>query len=208
VKIAVFIGLLALAAWSRRIVRARRPVTLSAAATTDTATAAATKREPADPEVRGLRWSVGGELVFGIAVLVITAMLVNAQPARSALSLPYSTEFREPTMLIDLLISPAKSGPVDFHIYTLSPAGSNLFTPGITAQMSLPSKGIAPLDVPLRRAGPNHFIACNGPPTIVGPTATCNNKFSIPFSGKWLIVIRALRNQFDEVAVQKTINIR
>ena len=25
---------------------------------------------------------------------------------------------------------------------------------------------------------------------------------------EWLIVIRALRNQFDEVAVQKTINIR
>ena len=35
--------------------------------------------------------SVLGELVFGIAVLVITAMLVNAQPARSALALPFTT---------------------------------------------------------------------------------------------------------------------
>ena len=118
------------------------------------------RHRPADPDVRNLRWSVVGELVFGIAVLVITAMLVNAQPARGALALPYSTEFREPTMLIDLLISPAKAGPVDFHIYTLSPSGGNLFTPGVTAEMSIPSKGIAPLDVPARarRAQPLHRV--------------------------------------------------
>ena len=35
VKIAVFIVLLALAAWSRRIVHARRPLALSAAVTTE-----------------------------------------------------------------------------------------------------------------------------------------------------------------------------
>jgi copper transport protein len=205
VKIAVFIVLLGLAAWSRSIVRRRRPVALSAAVVTDSMSS-----EPAsdDGDVRSLRWSVVGEVVFGIAILVITAMLVNAQPARGALALPYSTEFREPTMLIDLLISPAKAGPVDLHVYTLSPSGGNLFTPNVTATMSIPSKGIAPLEVPLARAGPNHFIACTSKPTIVGSTATCANKFAIPFSGKWQIVIRALRNQFDEVAVQKTVTIR
>jgi copper transport protein len=207
VKIMVFIALLALAAWSRRIVRRRRPVALSAAVATDASTASSDE-PPADPDVRSLRWSVAGELVFGITVLVITAMLVNAQPARSALSLPYSTEWREPTMLIDLVISPAKAGPVDLHVYTLSPAGGNLYTPSMTAQMSIPSKGVAPLDIPLVRAGPNHFIACTGPVTTVGSTATCAQKFSIPFSGKWLIVIRALRNRFDEVAVQRTVTIR
>jgi copper transport protein len=208
VKIAVFIVLIALAAWSRRIVRRRRPVALSAGVATEASTTRAPETGPTDPEVRHLRWSVVGELVFGIAVLVITSMLVNAQPARSALSLPYSTEFREKTMLIDLIISPAKAGAVDFHVYALSPSGGNLYTPSITAQMSLPSKGIAPLDIPLVRAGPNHFMACAGPVTQVASTATCNDKFSIPLSGKWLIVIRALRNEFDEVAVQKVVNIR
>jgi copper transport protein len=206
VKLAVFVVLLALAAWSRRIVHRRRPVSLSAAVATETA-APTGGETPDDPDVRSLRWSVLGELVFGITILVITAMLVNAAPARTALSIPYSTEFREPTMLIDLLISPAKAGPVDMHVYTLSPAGGNLFTPQISATMSLGSK-IAPLKIPLVRAGPNHFIACNVPATVVNSTATCANKFSIPFSGKWLIVIRALRNEFDEVAVQKTVNIR
>jgi len=206
VKIAVFIVLLALAAWSRQIVRTHRPLTLSAAVATEPRSATGTR--PADPSVRGLRWSVGGELVFGIAVLVITSMLVNSQPARSALSLPYSKEFREPTMLIDVIVSPVKAGPIDFHVYTLSPAGGPLFTPGVTAQMSLPSKGIAPLTIPLVRVGPDHFLACQGVPSTASGPAVCSDKFAVPFAGKWLVVIRALRNEFDEVAIQTTINIR
>lgn len=206
VKIAVFIVLLALAAWSRQIVRTHRPLSLSAAVATEPVRA--TETRPADPSVRGLRWSVGGELVFGIAVLVITSMLVNAQPARSALSLPYSKEFREPTMLIDLIVSPVKAGPVDFHVYTLSPAGGPLFTPGVTAEMSLPSKGIAPITIPLVRVGPNHFLACQGVPSTASGPATCSNRFSVPFAGKWLVVIRALRNEFDEVAIQTSIDVR
>jgi copper transport protein len=169
---------------------------------------APTGTRPADPDVRHLRWSVGGELVFGIAVLTITAMLVNAQPARSALALPFAKEFREPSMLVDLIVDPAKAGLVDMHVYILTPSGGNLFAHGVTAEMSLPSKGIAPITIPMKRAGPNHFLACKGPPAQVASTVTCSDKFAIPFSGKWLIVIRALRDQFNEVAVQTTVDIR
>jgi copper transport protein len=208
VKIAVFIVLLALAAWSRSIVHARRPASLSAAVATQSTATPSTGSRPADPGVRGLGWSVGGELVFGIAILVITAMLVNSQPARSALSLPYSKTFHEPTMQVNLIVSPAKTGPVDIHVFTLTPAGGNLFTPSVTAEMSLPSKGIAPITVPLVRAGPDHFLACDSPISQTTGIATCNDKFSIPFAGKWLFVIRALRNEFDEVAVQANVPIR
>ena len=100
---------------------------------------------PTDPSVRRLRWSVGGELIFGIAILTITALLVNAQPARGALTRFYSNEFRTPTMLVDLIVDPTEAGPVDMHFYTLTPSGGNLYTPDITAEMSLPSKGIAPI---------------------------------------------------------------
>jgi copper transport protein len=206
IKVAVFIALVALAAWSRRIVRVRGPATLSAMAVTEESAPARTA--PTDPDVRHLRWSVGGELIFGIAVLTITALLVNAQPARSALAVPYSKEFRTPTMLLDLIVDPAKTGLVDIHVYALTPSGGNLFTPGITAEMSLPSKGIAPIPIPMKRAGPNHFLACKGPPAQVGSTITCSDKFAIPLSGKWQIVIRALRDEFNEVAVEGTVNIR
>lgn len=206
VKVGTFIVLLALAAWSRRIVNARGPATLSAMAI---ATESAPPRTaPADPEVRRLRRSVGGELMFGIAVLTITALLVNAQPARSALALPFSKQFREPSMLVDLIVDPAKAGLVEVHVFVLTPSGGNLFARDVTAQMSLPSKGIAALEIPMKRAGPNHFIACKGPPAQVASTVTCSDKFAIPFPGKWLIVIRALRDQFNEVAVQTTVDIR
>jgi len=192
-KIAVFVVLLALAAWSRSIVRNRRPATLSAAVATDTASITPADRPPADPSVRHLRWSVAGELVFGITVLVITSLLVNSQPARTALAIPFSTEMRGTNMLVDVTIAPAKSGPVVMHIYTLTPSGANSYIQSESAQMSLPSKGIAPIDVPLERAGPSHFRATN---------------FDIPFPGKWLLVVRAFKTQIDETAVQTTVNIR
>jgi copper transport protein len=194
-KVIVFLALLALAGWSRSIVRRRRPATLSAAVATDTATTATAHRVPVDPDVRNLRWSVAGELVFGITVLIITSLLVNSQPARTALEVPFSTELRstQPAMLVDVTISPAKSGPIVMHIYTLTPSGANEYIQDVKAQMSLPSKGIAPIDVPLERAGPSHFRVTN---------------FDVPFPGKWLLVIRAYKTQIDEAAVQTTVNIR
>jgi copper transport protein len=192
-KVSVFVVLLLLAAWSRRIVHKRRPLALSAAVATESAPQPAPERPPADPEVRSLRWSVLGELVFGITVLVLTAMLVNSQPARSALAVPFSTEIRTSNMLIDVTIDPAESGPVVIHIYTLTLSGANQYIVDATAQMSLPSKGIAPIDVPLERAGPSHFR---------------NTNFVVPFKGKWQLVIRAYKTQVDESAGETTVPIR
>jgi copper transport protein len=206
IKVAVFVVLVALAAWSRRIVNTRRPASLSAMAVTDDP--APPRTAPTDPGVRRLRWSVGGELIFGIAVLTITALLVNAQPARGALDVPFTKEVRTPKMVVDMIIDPAKAGPVDIHVYVLTPSGVNLFTPEITGEMSLPSKGIAPIPIPMVRGGPNHFLACKGPPAQVGSTVTCSDKFAFPFSGKWHIVLRALRDQFNEVVVPVDVNIR
>jgi copper transport protein len=206
IKVGVFIGLIVLAAWSRRIVSSRRPASLSAMAVTDDP--APPRTAPADPEVRALRWSVGGELIFGIAVLTITALLVNAQPARGALDVPFTKEVRTPKMVVDMIIDPAKTGPVDIHVYVLTPSGVNLYTPDVTAEMSLPSKGIAPIAIPMVRGGPNHFLACKGPPAQLGSTVTCSDKFAFPFSGKWHIVLRALRDQFNEVVVPVDVSIR
>jgi copper transport protein len=190
-KLTVFLGLVALAAWSRSIVRARRPVALSAAV----ATAPAPDAEPArpDPEVRNLRWSVLAEIVFGITVLVLTSMLVNTPPARSALALPFATEMRTPNMLIDVTVDPARAGPVVIHIFTLTPSGASQYIVDATATMSLPSKGVAPIEVPLERAGPSHFQ---------------NTNFTVPLKGDWQLVVRAYKTQVDEAAAETTVPIR
>jgi copper transport protein len=131
--------------------------------------------------------------VFGIAVLVLTSMLVNTPPARSELALPFAKELRTPNMLIDVTVDPAEAGPVVMHIFTLTPSGSNQYIVDATATMSLPSKGIAPIDVPLERAGPSHFQNLN---------------FVVPFPGDWQLVVRAYRTQVDEAAAETTVPIR
>ena len=78
VKIAIVAVLVAVAAVSRSIVRKRRSAPLDAP---DTAVAAIDQRTAV-----GLRRSVAIEVALGLAVLAVTAALVNAQPARSALS--------------------------------------------------------------------------------------------------------------------------
>ncbi len=78
VKLAIVVGLLGLAAVSRSIVRRRRAAPLDAP---DSAIAAIDERT-----IVGLRRSVAGEVALGLAVLAVTAMLVNAQPARSVLT--------------------------------------------------------------------------------------------------------------------------
>jgi copper transport protein len=103
----------------------------------------------------------------------VTAGLVNAQPARSALALPYSTEVHAgPTVLVDVIVDPAKAGPVAVHIYTLTPDGAQLDVPDVSAYFSLSSAGIHDLPVPLEKAGPGHFL---------------NTEFQVPLRGTWTL---------------------
>lgn len=185
VKVGIVVVLVALAAVSRAVVRRRRAAPLDAP---DSAVAAIDERT-----VRELRRSVGGEVLLGIAVLVVTALLVNAAPARTAIAPKlFSAEVHAGTganaMLIDITVDPARSGtPNAIHIYTLKPDGTELVIQRITATASLPSQGIESLPIELHRRGANHFS------NDVTPTV-------FPGGGKWKIEIHVLRNQFTDVA--------
>lgn len=120
-----------------------------------------------------LRLSVLVELGLVAAILAVTAGLVNAQPARSALGVPYSTEVHAgANVLVDVIVDPAKAGPVAVHIYTLTPDGAQLDVPDVRAYLSLPSAEIRDLPVPLQKAGPGHFL---------------NTAFQVPLRGTWLL---------------------
>jgi hypothetical protein len=82
---------------------------------------------------------------------------------------------------------------VVIHIFTLTPSGANQYIVDATATMSLPSKDIAPIEVPLERAGPSHFQ---------------NLDFVVPFAGRWQLVVRAYKTQIDEAAAETTVPIR
>ncbi|HLY83025.1 MAG TPA: CopD family protein, partial [Acidimicrobiales bacterium] len=153
------------------------------------------RRRPLPPWPARLRRTVLGELVLAAGIVAVTAGLVNAQPARSALSLPFSAEVHAGrSVLVDVVVDPAKAGPVALHLYTLSPDGAQLDVPEVTASFALPAAGISGLKVPLQQAGPGHFLASG---------------FAIPLRGTWTLQLTVRTTNIDEVNADPiTIHVR
>jgi copper transport protein len=189
VKVLLFAVLVALAAFSRRLVQARYRVP---AARLSFGPGAATS-DPDAETVAGLRRTVGAETAIAVVVLAVTSLLVNAQPARSALAQPFSTSMRSELVLVDVTVDPAKAGPAAFHFYTLSPQGGQQEVQDLTARLTLPSQDVGPLNVPVQRAGPGHFSAYN---------------FNIPLRGSWKLEVKALLSDIDEATVSTTIPVK
>ncbi len=172
VKLAVIVGLVGLAAISRSIVRGRRAAPLDAP---DSAIAAIDERT-----IAGLRRSVAGEVVLGLAVLAVTALLVNAQPARSALvprlfSGSVTAGTGANAMTIEVTVDPARVGLNQIHIYTLTPKGANLTVRDISAKLV---DGNTSVPAGLEKAGPNHFLT---------------NSAAIPTAGKYQMLVEVTR---------------
>jgi copper transport protein len=192
IKVALFALMVGLAFFSRRYVQARfggpappRRRWWGRGAPPDA---------PTDEEtVSRLRRTVGAEAVVAVVVLAVTALLVNAQPARSALAQPFSTEMRSDAVLVDVTVDPAKTGPSALHFYTLSPEGAVKEVQDLTASLTLPSHDVGPLTVPVQRAGPGHFVASG---------------FDIPLSGKWTLEVKVLLSDIDEATVSGTVPVK
>jgi copper transport protein len=192
VKVALFALMVGLAFFSRRYVHERYRVPATTRRLSFGPGAAADA--PTDDEtVARLRRTVGAETVIAVVVLAVTALLVNAQPARSALAQPFTTEMRSDQVLVDVTVDPAKAGPAALHFYTLSPEGAVKEVQDLTASLTLPSRDVGPLAVPVQRAGPGHFVA---------------NGFNIPLSGKWTLEVKALLSDIDEATVSGTVPVK
>jgi copper transport protein len=154
-----------------------------------------------DPEVerRTLRRAVTFEALLLTAILSVTALLVNAQPGRTALATQafsggsVGVTLKSSRVWVDITIAPGTVGANDVHVNTLIASGG-LTTPlDFTLTLDLPSKGIAPLTVPLTRAGPGHYLAAG---------------VTIPLAGEWRVTARVLLSQTDEATLVGTVTIR
>ena len=133
--------------------RKRRSAPLDAP---DTAVAAIDQRT-----VVGLRRSVAVEVVLGLVVLAVTAALVNAQPARSALtpklySATQSAGTGASAMQISVTVDPARVGLNEIHVYTLTPKGADLTVRDISAKLVAPDGTSVPAN--LVRGGPESLL--------------------------------------------------
>jgi copper transport protein len=199
IKLIVFVGLLAVAAFSRDAVNRRWRVPLDVVRAPAVVTAGGGGLALADPELaeeypdgyvldeggaeRRLRKSIVIELVISAVILAVTALLVDAAPPVDSSTGPYIATLRAGPVQFDTVITPATRGANELHLTALTASGGIQDTLDMTAQLSQPANDIAPIDVKLIRAGPGHYIS---------------DGFTVPFAGEWRLTVKALVTDVDE----------
>jgi copper transport protein len=140
-----------------------------------------------DAEFGMLRRTVLAEIAIALAVLAVTALLVNAVPAKQAADLPFSTSFTTLGVQVNAIVSPARAGAGNqVHVYVLSEQGTPKAIPELDASLSLPAQNLGPLSVPLVVGGPGHYYATN---------------VDIPVAGMWALKITVRTDAIDEQVV-------
>jgi copper transport protein len=166
VKTAVAVGIVALAYYSRRAVM----------------------------RGTGPRATVAGETILGVAALAVTAVLVNAEPARVAYVDPVDTTLRAPEgMTVELKINPAKQGENVADVYLLQRNGALQQVPEVTARLLPEGRGSGALDVAFRMAEPGHFVA---------------SPMTVPFPGDWTLRLQIRTSEFDQTELKVPVKIR
>ncbi|MCU1430661.1 MAG: copper resistance protein CopC [Actinomycetia bacterium] len=141
--------------------------------------------EPEDT-VRRLRSAVWFEIVFALAVLAVTALLVNAAPvsAQSAMK-PYlaTVKSADGKTWFEVEVAPARVGANQVHVTAEQPTGVVQPVLQLHVFLSEPAKNIAPIEVKMIRLGPGHYASTGA---------------SIPFPGQWTITCKALVTDINE----------
>lgn len=215
VKLAVVLLVLAAAAVSRDWVqqragggrrpgRSRRQLVahaFSAEAAEPPAVVVADPVGPAEPPARlgVLRRSVLVELVGGVVVLVLSAVLVSQYPAKASVATPVevtlplqSAAGSDGNGTVQVSVDPARQGPTTVHVYLYDAQGRLAQPQQIAVSLTEVQQEIGPLDVELAAAGPGHYVA-----TPV-----------LPSSGTWTLTVTVRLDEFTAVTASTTFPVR
>jgi copper transport protein len=140
-----------------------------------------------------LRWSVSVEVVIVIAVLAVTAVLVNTPTARETYAPPasasaaFNTGGPQGTGTVSVLVTPARLGPNQIRLSVTNAKGQPYRPQQVTAALALPQRNLGPLLVTLTAQGPGTYVS--SAPAIVTLT------------GQWQLQITIRSDAFDETTV-------
>lgn len=177
-KVAAFACVIAIAAYSQKLVRTRQGAT----------------------EPRRLRRSVGVELGITAVVLGLAAVLVQTTPARTAsaneeLGGPgyYSATLESNLFNLQVDVDPAEVGNNSVHLYAYDKA-SNQPLPVVEwkGTAALPAKEVAPVDIPLLQLTDNH----------------ATGEITLPIEGEWQLKFTVRISEIDQATVTATVPIR
>ena len=139
------------------------------------------------PEPGRLRRLVATELCVGLAILGVTAVLVGTPPPRGAANSTFTTTLVQQDMIASIAVEPARQGTGNtLHVYISPPGGSLAKVDSAEVRLTLPSRDLGPIPVPLTAQGVNHYAAYD---------------VQLPFKGEWqlelLVVIGASQTRFS-----------
>jgi copper transport protein len=220
-KVLAVLALLTVAAGSRRAVHrmragatAHRAAVPAGAATprgpwppatsTPTSSPPPAQSQHADTPEHRLRLTVLIETIIAVAVLALTAVLVNAEPARTAAaaaasdtrgpvraSLAYNTGGPSGAGTLDITIGPAQTGPNAIGITVHGPTGTTNDVAELDVELALPQRHLGPLSLPVSRPEPGRYRADG----------------QIPFAGTWELALTVRTSDIDETTVRLPVTI-
>jgi copper transport protein len=144
-------------------------------------------------ELRRLRRSVWVEVAIAAVILSITALLVNAAPARAQSTEPVSLTMKSSQVWVYVDIAPGIAGPNDMHFTALPTGGGPANVGDMTVQLTRPGEDLPPFTVPLQKLGTGHYYA---------------PLYDIPYPGEWQITIRVQLGQTDEAVLTSKFSVR
>jgi copper transport protein len=144
-------------------------------------------------EMTRLRRSVWVEVAIAVVILAITAMLVNAAPARAQNSGPVSLVLKSKQVWVYVDIAPGVAGPNDMHFTALPTGGGPATVTDMTVQLTRPGEDLPPFTVPLQKLSAGHYFA---------------PLYDIPYSGSWRMTVRVQLGQTKEAVPTSPFTVR
>lgn len=149
------------------------------------------------PRWRRLRRTVAVEAIVIVAVLGITAVLVNTTPARTALGTatgPVSMTKSTDDGSVTLEVVPAQVGRNTMHIQYLDAQGiPDDIATTLTVELTLPEIDVGPIERQVLKLAPGHFV-------LEG------DELSLP--GTWTITLSARTTDFTEQQTTFEVDVR
>lgn len=144
-------------------------------------------------EMARLRRSVWVEVAIAAVILAITALLVNAAPARSQTVEPVAFTLKANRVWVSVDIAPGAAGPNDMHFTALPTGGGPATVSDMTVQLTRPGEDLPPFTVPLQELGTGHYFA---------------PLYDIPYPGEWQMTVRVQLGDTDETVLTGPFTVR
>lgn len=154
------------------------------------------------PGARVLRRSVLGEAALGALVLGLTAMLVNAEPGRTATAplpgpahrvISYDTGGPGGRGVLIVDVDPAATGPNMIRVTVEDPRGAPQDVAELRATLTLTGRQLGPFAVAFQHTAPGKYVA---------------SAVQLPYSGTWRLGATVRTSDIDETTVATPIDVR